>query len=215
MKHCKICNLNYDSNINKCLFCDNELEVVDNINNNYYPYYKKKNNNLFYKIFIIINLISLVITLFIDILHNKYLSWSLIVLSSNIYLILLFYFLLYKNKLSKVISFLILTTLLVISIGFIIKDYYWALDFVLPFSLIISNFILFILVLISKSKDHLSSLLIITFFGLLSLLLVIFKISKISWAIYSCFFYSIFILLSLFVFIPKDLKEEFKRKFHL
>ncbi|VEU80881.1 DUF6320 domain-containing protein [Haploplasma axanthum] len=220
MKSCKNCDIKYDSPVEYCLLCHNELHE-DGTPTEYHfqPYKKSKSSiSLLFRIFILINLASIIITSFVNYSLSRKLDWSLIVSVSNIYLIILLWIILYSPKfVIKLLGFIVLTTIEILAIGFLIKDHHWAIDIVLPFSLISSTLLLTIVLLSKKNKwqDYISFLLTSIGFNLLVILLNIFKITQIKWAITASFFYGLLTLIGLIIFSPKEVKEEFMRRFHI
>lgn len=221
MKSCSNCNIKYDSKIEHCLIChtvlndDSKNDLIDN-----YPTYKKTKdtNSIINKIVLLVNIVSIIISVFIDFSINKSLSWSLLVSISNIYLIILFRVILSKLRTSlKIINLIILTTLLVVGIGLILEDYHWAIDIFLPFALITNTLTITIIILSRRSKwrDYISFLFISIIMNLLLILLNVFRVTNIRWAVTACFLYGLFTLFSFVIFTPKDLKEEILRRFHV
>jgi len=220
MKYCKNCNTYYESSHSHCLLCHNELASVDEKSvSNFAPYIRKKNKYTFFtKSFSLVNIISMIISMFIDYSVNKVLSWSLIVSVGNLYLILFLLTIIRKTRFSyKVINILIISTLEIIAIGFLTDDYHWALDIVFPFILIVNTLFLTIMLIVKRKEwqDYIFLLFGAILFDLLSILLNILKVSNITWAITSSFIFGLITLIALLIFSPKDLKEEFSRRFHV
>ena len=220
MKYCKNCQIKYDSPINKCLLCQNNLEKIDDdieINNFTKHIKKKKTLQIIFKSFIVLNIISIVTTLLINYYSSKQFTWGLIVSISNIFLVLIIGLIISKAKTStKISGSILLATILTIIISFIIENYHWAIDIVLPFSLIFITFINTIITLSKKSKwqDHISMLLISSFLNIIIFILNIVNVTNTKWAITGSLLYGVITILALLIFSPKDLKEEFLRRFH-
>jgi hypothetical protein len=120
----------------------------------------------------------------------------------------------WTSKLSKSI---IITAGSLILIGLSIRDYAWAIDYVLPISLMTNIFLISILIVVNKKKwfDYFSSLIIITLIGLIPGLLNLLRVTTVLWPSLVCFAFSAFTLLGIFFLPSKSSRDEFKRRFHI
>lgn len=221
MKYCKNCQVKYDTPLNECLLCDSTLQYYDNKESVYkFTTYKKKKKvfSTIYKISLLINTVSMLTVLYLDYTINLgTLSWSLIVITANVYLILVMTLIYSKSRwISKIILLILLTAIAVIIIGFTIKDYMWALNYVLPFSLISNLLIISFLLIFNRSKwiDYVAALLLISTLGILSILMVVFSVVTTGWPTVALFFHSIATIIALLLFSSKDIREDFVRRFH-
>lgn len=219
MSYCKNCEITYKTNLEKCLICgdilDHEEHSVDN-----YPKHKRVSplKKYFLKSFILLNIISIIVTLTIDYLDDSNLYFSLIVSSCNLYFIF-FIKLLFNHfgVIRKIFSSVFLSSTLIVIIGIIIKDYHWAIDIVTPF-LFVSNTLMLTITIFVKRKDWQEYALFLILSALSNILIVLLNflnISNTKWAITVSFFYGISTLLGLIIFTPKNIKEEFLRRLHI
>lgn len=221
MKYCENCKINYEKDLKKCLLCGDDLisnEVDSTINS--YPTIKKTKDplNIIYRTFILLNIISIIVSIFVDYNADKNLSWSLIVSSGNISTLFFLKLLFSESKLVlRIISFLFISLIELIIIGYVSKDPSWAIDIVLPLgSSIITIFLT--VVIFSKSKrwqDYAISLIISCIINISLILLNIFNVTVTKWPVLVTFFIGLSTLLLLILFAPKKLKEELLRRFHI
>ena len=220
MKYCKTCRVHYDTDLEHCMLCNGELEHEHDtvVNYKFTEVEKKKASHFFHRLFIFINIVSILISFYIDYSDGLPLTWSLVVAITNLYAVIMFVLLtvptIWTSKLTKSI---IVSAGAVILIGLAIRDHQWALDYVFPFAVILNMFLITILILINKKKwyDHFSSLIIITIVGLIPGLLNLLKVTEVTWPSVACFSYAIVTLLGI-IFLPsRASREEFKRRFHI
>lgn len=220
MKYCKTCKIEYDTPLEHCMFCNGELEddQKNELSYHYAECTKKPSSKFFFRLFYYINVVSIVVTLYIDYSHGLPLSWSLVVGITNVYAIIMFSILtnaaLWTSKLTKSI---VLTVLSVILIGLSIRDYNWAIDYVFPFAVLSNTLLITILILSNKKKwfDYFVSLVFISIVGLIPGLLNLLNITHVQWPSLICFSYSVFTIIGI-IFLPsKASREEFNRRFHI
>jgi len=220
MKYCKTCHVHYDTTLEHCMLCNGELESDGNVTETYKfsECEKRKASRFFHRLFIFLNIVSILITLYIDYSDGLPLTWSLVVSITNLYAVVMFVLLavptMWTSKLTKSV---IVTIGMVILIGLAIRDHQWALDYVLPFAIMSNILLITLLIFINRKKwfDHFSSLIIITFLGLVPGLLNLLNVTEVTWPSVACFSYALVTLLGI-VFLPsKASREEFRRRFHV
>jgi len=222
MKYCKSCNVKYNTPLSHCMLCNGELEShdikQDELVFKYGECKKKSKSKFFIRLFIFVNIISALVSLYIDFSTSTQFSWSLVVTITNIYVVLMFIILtvptIWTSKFSKSV---IITAGSLILIGLSIRDYDWAIDYVFPISLMTNIFLISLLIVINKKKwfDYFSSLAVISLLGLLPGLFVLLNWTNESLPSLICFYYSIITILGMFVLPSKNSREEFKRRFHI
>lgn len=220
MKYCKTCHLHYDTTLEHCMFCNGELESenADTLSYKFTIMQKKPASRFFTRLFYFLNIVSIIVSLYIDYADGLPLEWSLIVSITNLYAIIMFIILavptIWTSKLTKSI---IITVLSVILIGLSIRDYAWAIDYVFPFAVMSNIFVITILILANKKKwfDYFASLIIITIIGLIPGLMNLLRLTQVQWPSLVCFAYSAFSLIGIFILPSKSLREEFRRRFHI
>jgi len=220
MKYCKTCHVHYDTTLEHCLLCNGELERENEQIETYKfaEIEKKKRSRFFHRLFIFLNIVSVLISFYIDYTDGLPLSWSLVVSITNLYAVMMFILLtvptIWTSKLTKSI---IVTVGMVILIGLAIRDHQWALDYVLPFAVMLNIFLITILIIVNKKKwfDYFSSLIIITIIGLVPGLLNLLRLTIVTWPSVACFSYALVTLLGIFFLPSKSSREEFRRRFHI
>lgn len=221
MKYCKSCHVHYDTTLEHCMFCNGELEDNHTKPTTYKftELNKKKSSRFFHRLFIYVNIVSFVLSLYIDwSTHGFPLSWSLIVGITNTYAIIMFLLLTVPTIwTSKVTKSLIVTVGMIILFGLAIRDHQWALDFVFPLAVLTNILLISILIITNKKKwfDYFSSLIIITLIGLIPGLFNLLKITEVRWPSIACFAYAIITLVGIIALPSKSSRDEFKRRFHI
>lgn len=220
MKYCKTCHVHYDNSLEQCILCNGELEQISEvISTHKFPEpTKKSRSRFFYRFFLFLNLVSALVTLYIDFADGLPLSWSLVVGITNIYIVVMFLVLavptIWTHRLTKSV---IITVGSLILIGLAIRDVNWALDFVFPIAIMSNTFIITLLILVNKTKwfDYFSGLVIIAMIGLIPGLLNILNLTVVQWPSLVSFAYSTFTLFGIILLPSKASREEFKRRFHI
>lgn len=220
MRYCKTCEVHYETPLEHCLLCSDQLNHLSEDDSYNFPAYKAKSK--FTKYFIrgtlYLNIISIIISLSVNYLVSREFTWSLIVSVSNIYILLFVKLLLSDIKfITRLVLMIVISILEILAIGFLTSDPSWAIEIVLPFSIILNTIILLIFTLAKRKRwqDYTLLLILSTLTNMGLILLPIFKVTTNNWAIISSFFVGLFTLFALLVFTPKDLKEEFLRRFHI
>jgi hypothetical protein len=219
MKYCKNCKLSFDTPLKQCLFCNSELEQHGETPVYKFPAHKKISRRIkFYRLFVFLNLIAVIASLYIDYTHASSLTWSLIVTISALYSIILTTILympsIWTSKLSKSI---ILTITALIFLGLALREFSWALDFVFPIGIILNILILTLLLLANKKKwaDYAVNLFSISIVGLIPGILNLFKVTGVTLPSAICFIYALTTLIGMFFLSSKENRDEFKRRFHV
>lgn len=223
MKKCKNCNLLINNDYDNCLFCDSKLVEVENRNYKIqlFPKYVKEKNilKLLKRSFTFVILSLLIILSLLNLFYFKNSQLQYILISSSMYLLLMTFMVLDMSKswLFKVSWSVILTTLLTITIGYLSNNYDWSLNYVLPFAFL-GNALFSTIVLMVKNKNwhsYVIYLLITLVLGIIPLPLVLFKVVKVTWPAIVCSLYCLLTILGLWLFAPKNMKEELFRRFHV
>lgn len=220
MRYCKSCKVHYETPLEDCLLCSDKLNHLSEHESYNFPPYKAKSKftKYFIKGTLFLNVISIIISLSVNYLVSKEFTWSLIVSASNVYILLFVKTLLSDVKfITRLILMITLSILEILAIAFLTSDPSWAIEIVLPFSIILNTIILLIFTFFKKKRwqDYTLFLILSTLTNMGLILLPIFNVTTNNWAIISSFFVGLFTLLALIVFTPKNLKEEFLRRFHI
>lgn len=219
MKYCKNCHIHYDTPLETCMFCNDDLDKEGETVYKFMPVKKKGLFPVFYKLFIFLNLMSLALSGFLDYSANGWpLSWSYLVGSANIYAIILAAIVVapgfWISKVNKgVLSFWIWMTLFAYALG----DYHWAIDYVIPFSISFSILLLTILLTFDRKKwfDYSIGLFFFSTLAIVPTLFNILSLTTVQWPSLASTIYGIITLIGLFFFSSKETKDEFKRRFHI
>ena len=220
MKYCKTCQVQYDTDIHTCVFCNAELETIENdVSTFKFPEIKKRSSSHFFmRLYFFLNILAAIVSIIIDYVNGTPLSWSLVVSVTTVYAMLMYItFSVPTIWTSKMVKTLIVTVLAIILIGLAIRDYHWAVDYVLPFALISNIFLITTLIVFNKRKwyDHFASLVITAILGLAPGLLNLLQLTTVEWPSLVCFSYAVVTILGI-IFLPsKSSREEFKRRFHI
>ncbi len=221
MKYCKTCHVKYDTNLSKCLLCEGNLDHIDGTTKSVYkftPYTKTRNPRRFQRLFLFVSGLSSAISLYLDLIDGSPLSWSLIVLASSAYAVIL-YLILFVPALwtSKLTKSLLVTLSGLIFVGLATRDHAWALDIVFPLGILINLILLSIMVFADRKRafDYGFNLAILAMVGLIPGLLNLLGALSIVWPSVVTFIASATILVGMFALSTKEAKEEFKRRFHI
>lgn len=220
MKKCEHCNVQvYDSQTH-CPLCHSDLgkAVQTPIQ---YPSYKSiikkkraiRNLPLFITLFV--NIVCVFINIFT---HNAgHILWSVIVVASMTYCLLMYYIVRTYMRYGKKIlySYLSLSALLII-IDITSGCLFWSTDYVFPFLTIATSLYITILAIRNTRSfsEYFGFLLTIVTISLSSIILYVFGINKSGWIAFLPTLVSVILSLGLYLFAEKNLKEEVKKHFH-
>jgi hypothetical protein len=184
----------------------------------FFPMFKRKPTlKPFLKWFMLLNVLSIFITGFLDI-QDSQLSYALIVSTINVYAIILVLVAFKADFWTLKVSKIIIVTLIgLLVLTIVLGDVYWLLEFVMPIVLTL-NTTLYVLITFFKKERSTDDIYhsafmsmlgfipgILTFTSLLNVLIP----SQISVIV------SIFTMLYLLIFYPKLLLEGIKRRYHI
>lgn len=220
MKYCKTCNVHYDTTLENCLFCNAELNETGTKESSYKfaTHKKRKSTSFIFRLFLLTNIISAGLSVFLDLQSGWHLDWSLIVLIANIYAIILYTIWFVSSAwTSKLTKSLVLTITSLIFLGLSTGDHHWAVDYVFPLGLAANIILLSVLLLSNRRKwfDYAVNLFIISLVGLVPGILSFTPVTIDKWPSLVSFWVSISALLGMFLFSSKASKEEFRRRFHV
>lgn len=241
MQYCRNCKVNYQTPLKHCLFCNNELvdagtvrgkkdgkllwEGVELTSGFHYPKITRENHGFFMFrrivlfLFVLANTICLYLNYSIrdpkKTLHGM--GWSLLVLGVSFYIIGILN-VAGRNlmKRIKVIWYALMTIAILFWIGMCVGEYQWALDYLLPFGLMITEFYATVLLIGGKRKLFDAAIYVfwLALFGLVFVSIIKQNLIQTQWACVTCEFYSGFTLFNLFFWGRKEFLEELKRRFY-
>jgi heme/copper-type cytochrome/quinol oxidase subunit 4 len=229
MKYCKYCNLHYNTPLDHCLFCNNEL-MKTNLKSQeqmmeqtyHYPEFQKRKNSrrFLLRFFSFLGLIAMITCVYIDLSNpiTKGLSWSRYVISPIAYFLLFLSIITSSRKsIQKTIYLPYLTLLFLVYLGSIGNSSVWSVDFVMPLGFISINITMLFFLLIKKKRHHDYSIYCMTssIIGILPIILLFNHSLTYTWPTITCFLYSLTSFLGILIFTPEATKEELKRRLHL
>lgn len=233
MKYCKSCGIKVDSKRMTCPLCKDVLEVKDDHHIKGYEEYlgyqeKPHKAHIVRKIFLFLSLVAIIVCVVVNILTFRGSLWSLIVIGSILYLWVLvkFTILSRKNIAKKLVLQALTISLLLAFIQLLTPSTKWLIPYALPFVMIATSFSITLLIFIKtmRYKDYMLYLLSVALVGLVPLLLIIIKPTRIlfevnekliMWPSIACCLYAFFTIIGLFLFGDRATKDEFKKRFHI
>lgn len=224
MRYCKNCKLNFQTPLSRCLFCNNELLIKENLKEEFHFQEVKKEKHVLRtlaRILIFLLIFGNSVCLYIDYItaaDGKQMSWSYIVLSVSVYVILILFALTRNTPVPIHIIWFCLSTLAeLLVIGLVIENYHWALDYLIPFGLIGIELFATSLLLGGKKKLYDASIyvFILSLLGLVPAVIEKMGFVETSWPSVTSGFYSGVTLFGLFFFGRKTFLEELKRRFYI
>ena len=219
MIKCHKCNVNIITKVSKCPLCHSPLAENDGIDVFPMTNFDYRKHNLLIKLLFACSLIAIFICLFINFSISNKISWAYFVTLA----IISFWITLIeaikgrKNFIRmlflEMITILLLSYLWDKSTGFKM----WSINYCLPFLCVLYMIsILIILPFKSKlKKEFVFYAMINSIIGLTPGILIIFNKINVYWPSYISVILSIIILVFLFVFDIKQIKEELERRFHI
>lgn len=217
---CYKCNVTVKSNTHICPLCKNELTKEGQIEN-VFPVIPTvhKGHGIFLKILALIFLANVIICGAIDLMMNKTITWSFIVLAANACVALSLAMAIKKrHHFAK----LIYSEYFLIVIGSLLWDYFtnwkgWSIDYVLPLASMVLIYTSFILRLFFpyQLKNYFMNILFACFVGMVPIVLLMLELVTVKWTAYTSAITSIVMLCSLLVFDGKKIKKELESRFHV
>ncbi|MCK9574408.1 MAG: DUF6320 domain-containing protein [Clostridia bacterium] len=222
MKFCNICKINVNTTKSYCPLCNQTLKgesdsLPDPFPENIMPVRKIENLNkkilLFSMLFVIISL--LIVNL---VLYNG-VFWCIIPIISVLYA----WFIIRLGILSKTntaFKILVLTTILILLlclIGIVLNDFKWVIEYATPFLLVACSFAIGLIVLIKRIewREYLFYLLSIAILGFAPIVFYYTKLIVVVWPALINALCSALIILGLFLFWSKPLKNEIQKRLHM
>ncbi|MGB5822759.1 MAG: DUF6320 domain-containing protein [Proteocatella sp.] len=222
MNYCKECNIKITTKSKHCPLCNADLE---NINPDFiepYPNIRldsKHFDSISFKLYIFLAIIVFFFVISVKFLNEKDLIYLMLSTSVLGYIWITIYTI---QKSLKNIGFFILRQMLSIVAIVIIIDYAtgynrWSLNYAVPLIIIlgVSSITAIAMFKPMQFREYFVYQITISIIGALSILLVIFNLSTVSWTLIFAAFYSALVMLGMIIFSDKKAKLEFKKRFHL
>lgn len=222
MNHCEKCKINIINNSSKCPLCGNNVKNVDEHFVEPYPKINLENKHyqmIRFKIYLVLSIIMFFMTISIKFLNETDLTYLFLSTSVLGYI----WFTIYTiQKSLKNIGYFILKQMLSISTIVILMDYAlgyqkWSLNYAIPVIIVlgVSSISSIAVFKPMQFREYFVYQITISIVGVLSILLVIFNLSTVSWTLIFAAFYSAMVMLSMIIFADKKAQLEFKKRFHL
>ncbi len=227
MKKCNKCNITIETNQLYCPLCHQTLEGKTKSDfKEVYPEYISINSKVvstLRKILMTVSIVSTIVLILINFFTFDGRYWLFIPIGGILY----FWVLVRVGVLSKRNVAFRISFLTVLAIGFLILidfqeplsttvTYRWSINYLMPLLLLSCNLAISTLMWIKRLyyRDYFFYLLIIVLFSLIPLILALFDIVVVLWPSIVAFGLAVFIVVFLFVFFPKSLREEIRKRFH-
>lgn len=219
MKTCYKCNVKINTNVEECPLCHNILEEK-NKGENIFPTIESKYQlrEILEKIFKLLAISSVFISIFLNYVISKEISWSLFVVAG---ITSFFITLNITLKTRKNFMKLLFAEFNIILFSSILWDiftgfYKWSLNYVLPLTCISYIVAIFIMRIFFKYyiKDYVFYIVTSCLIGLSPIILLIFNVVTVRWISYISVCISIFVIALMYVFNKKSLQKELERRLH-
>lgn len=219
MKTCYKCNVKINTNVEECPLCHNILEEK-NKGENIFPTIESKYQlrEILEKILKFLAISSVFISIFLNYVISKEISWSLFVVAG---ITSFFITLNITLKTRKNFMKLLFAEFNIILFSSILWDiftgfYKWSLNYVLPLTCISYIVAIFIMRIFFKYyiKDYVFYIVTSCLIGLSPIILLIFNVLTVRWISYISVCISIFVIALMYVFNKKSLQKELERRLH-
>lgn len=219
MNSCHNCNVKINTNRNTCPLCNQE--ITNNLKNSTYPTITTsyKSHSILYRILLLVSLLGISLSLFINYIISYEISWSYFVILGIICFWITFITAIkHRQNISKLLFTEIIVLIIIAYVIDRLTNYHkWSITYVLPF-LCISYTIIFILARIFRNKVN-KELILYTYLnsliGLIPLIFLIRKTISTRWPSIISVITSICAILFLFVFNRKTLTNEIEKYLHI
>lgn len=219
MNKCNKCNVYINTKTSKCPLCG--CNINSSKGENVFPHinYLDKKYHLMKKILLFLSLCGIFVSLYINYSITHTLSWSyFVVLGIITFWITLIISLNSRKNLIKML-FLEMIILIILSL---IWDYstgfkLWSINYLLPFIIVLYLTLIFIIKLFIKrlESEFVFYASVSSLIGLIPGLLVLLDKLHVYFPSYICSILSIVMLIYLFVFNKKIIKDELEKRFHI
>ena len=224
LKNCAKCNIQINTDKKQCPICFNELEGKNDAD--YTPNFSSKNYDrstqkgfFVFKLFLFFTICSSGIVLFINLVTNPKVLWSIVVIISLLYvwILVLHTIISRRNFFEKILFQLVGVYAIVLSTNLITLDFSWIWSyFVASVSLLTITVLAFIIFINKKREDYIASAFIISLLLLATSIVLIatkvdlFRILNLINIMYNAIF-----LLGILFFGHKILINAFQKNLHV
>jgi hypothetical protein len=238
MKYCGKCNVNVNTDSQKCPLCSMLLSegktqgYNENSLENSMPdacgdgsKYPKPDSdavdryNFVFRLFLFISIVIGSTCLMINLLTYSGVLWSMYVIGTMLYIwIIIAYPLFVKRKIGHIIVIsAISTSIYLYSLQLATRTKGWGLSYAIPFLFIASTLMITFIILLRrlKWKEYSTYQTIMVLLGFLPVILCITGLVTPIWPSVLSAFYSFLTLTGMFIFVDKKYKNELIKRFHL
>ena len=219
MKHCSKCKLDVRTEAEVCPLCQNKLSGEYNASQ--YPKIPTiyKQFEMFFKIWIMASVGVAVACIAVNlIVDNLGIWWHYAVFGIFCIWVSIFHIIKRRKNVPKAIMNQVLITAVLTIIWDLWTGWHgWSIDFVLPIMFTVAMIGMFVVVrsLRLKKKDYLLYLFMIIAFSIITLLFYALNLTQAVIPSVICFSSGILFFAALIIFDGNNMKEEFKKRFHL
>jgi hypothetical protein len=224
MKFCCKCNVNVNTDSQKCPLCSMVLSTIPDACGDGAKYPKPETDtvdryNFVFRLFLFISIVIGSTCLLINLLTYSGVLWSLYVIGSMLYIwITVAYPLFVKRKIGQIIVInAISTSIYIYSLELATHTDGWGLSYVTPFIFIASTLMITFILLLKRLKWREYSIYqtIMVTFGFLPVIFWVTGLVTPIWPSVLSAFYSFLTLTGMFIFADKKYKNELIKRFHL
>ena len=219
MRKCLKCNVFIASSSSICPLCNTPVENGES--EDVFPkvYYDYKHHSLLLNILKVCSIIAIVLCLFLNFTINRSISWAWFVIAG-----ILSFWLTLTTALRgrKHFMKMLFAEMILIIIVSIIWDYFtgfhfWSINYCLPFLCSIYTICILLMRIFraNLAKDFIFYATINSMIGLVPGVLLIFNKVDVLWPSYVSVIISVIILVFLWVFNKRQVKNELERRFHI
>ena len=223
--HCKYCNVDIETGTKICPICHEKLDDIDESLPKAYPdKVKRKHQHKHFtlqNIYILVSLIVFLMAVTINYLTDSSILWCYIVGGVLVYgLVLIDNTVLSQYSIGAKVFVQTLSILLLI---FLVQwithtmSSMWAYNYAMPIVHMVSSVVFAILVasFFKKDRNNLVSVIVFSILGAIPIILELSGVLTVLWPSLADVIVSIIIILTVVVFGHKEIKNEFRRKFHI
>lgn len=223
MKRCDACNVEILAPRVHCPLC--EAPLVDDGSGGdareVYPVvpttYKKY--NLFFRILIFLSIAAVAVCLITNLAFQTGGWWSLIVLAGVAYMwVTIIYGIRRVHRISRSILYQMLATSAVaLLIDHLYGSYGWALDYVVPALCLFAMIAIAVIALVSRigAEEFVIYIVVNALLGIVPLAFVLIGLTDVRWPSMTCAILSVLCLIGVFIFGGEDVRQEFRKRFHV
>jgi hypothetical protein len=224
MKRCPSCNVNYDTDRKSCPFCRDILEEISEANFQSYPKYKetKTKRKIVEKIFIFLSIIAAIVCVisnYYDYVAGHTYLWSVVVLICIVLLWALIRGIIISNRYfaERYLFVILLLQLMFMSIELVDVKHLnldWSITYMMPFLTIayLLTIVLYSIINSKKFADFFIYMLLMSLFAITEILFVVFNKVSVDWPVLASSLSGLFVIIGMFIFPTKTVKEELKKR---